>query len=57
MTTNNAKAGRKVLGLTSAWTIVRRSNRTVEVGVGGRRKVCSWYSLYTVLFARVAISF
>jgi hypothetical protein len=57
MTTNNAEAGRKVLGLTSAWTIVRRSNRTVEVVVGGRQKVCSWRSLYTVLCARAAISF
>ena len=57
MTTNNAEAGRKVLGLTSAWTIVRRSNRTVEVVVGGRQKVCSWRSLYIVLCARLAISF
>jgi hypothetical protein len=57
MTTNNAEAGRKVLGLTSAWTIVRRSNRTVEVVVGGRQKVCSWYSLYTFLCAGLAISF
>ena len=57
MTTNNAEAGRKVLGLTSAWTIVRRSNRTVEVVVGGRQKVCSKRFLYTVLFARLAISF
>ena len=44
MTTNNAEAGRKVLGLTSGWAIVRRSNRTVEVVVGGRQKVCSWRS-------------
>lgn len=57
MTTNNASAGRKVLGLTPAWRIVRRSNRIVEVGVGGHQKVCSWRSLLTVLFAEVAISF
>jgi hypothetical protein len=57
MTTNNAEAGRKVLGLTSAWTIVRRNNRTVEVVVGGRQKVCSWRSLYTGLCARLAFSF
>ena len=53
MTTNNTEVGRKVLGLTSAWTIVRRSNRIVEAVVGGRQKVCPWRSLYTVLFARV----
>jgi hypothetical protein len=40
MTANNAEGGRRVLGLTSAWTIVRRSNQSVEVAVGGRQKVC-----------------
>ena len=40
MTANNAEGGRKVLGLTSAWTIVHRSNRSVQVVVGGRQKVC-----------------
>lgn len=55
-TTNNAEAGRKVLGLTSAWTTLRRSNRIVEVVVGGRQKVCTWRFLYTGL-CRAAISF
>ncbi len=45
---NNAEDGRKVLGLTSTWTIVRRGNRTVEVVVGGRQKVC--YSALYILF-------
>ncbi|KAI9512862.1 DUF1740-domain-containing protein [Russula earlei] len=30
--------GRKVLGLTRAWTVVRRSNRSVEIAVSGRRQ-------------------
>ena len=38
MTANNAEGGRKVLGLTPAWTVVHRSNRSVEVVVGGRPK-------------------
>jgi hypothetical protein len=40
MTTNNVEGGRHVLGLPRAWTVVRRSNRSVEVVVGGRQKVC-----------------
>jgi hypothetical protein len=40
MTANNAEGGRKVLGLTTAWTVVHRGNRSVEVVVGGRQKVC-----------------
>jgi hypothetical protein len=41
MTTNNAEGGRKILGLEQAWTAVHRSNRGVQVVVGGRQKVLS----------------
>lgn len=37
--TNNAEGGKKVLGLPNAWTAVHRSNRGIEVTIGGKRKV------------------
>ena len=40
MTTNNVEGGRKVLGLPQALTVVHRSNRSVEVVLGRRQKVC-----------------
>lgn len=36
---NNAKGGKKILGLSNAWSAVHRSNRGAEVAVGGKRKV------------------
>lgn len=37
--TNDREGGRKILGLNRAWTAVHRSNKGVEVAVGGRRRV------------------
>lgn len=38
--TNDVKGGKKILGLSNAWTIVSRSNKGIEVAVGTRRRVC-----------------
>jgi hypothetical protein len=41
--TNDVEGGRKILGLSHAWTAVSRSNKGIEVAVGGRQRVRSEY--------------
>jgi len=37
--TNDVEGGRKILGLSHGWTAVSRSNKGVEISIGGRRHV------------------